>query len=76
MNTINFFESNYSFKKESFIFNYRMINNFERIENTKYAFVFNDGKSLILKFNTTLDIAKGYEKTIVEKILYFKSSYS
>lgn len=73
---INFFESNYSFKKESFIFNYRMINNFERIENTKYAFVFNDGKSLILKFNTTLDIAKGYEKTIVEKILYFKSSYS
>ena len=53
-----------------------MINNFERIENTKYAFVFNDGKSLILYFNTTLDIAKGYEKTIVEKILYFKSSYS
>lgn len=70
---INFFESKFSFKKESFIFNYRMINNLERIENTKYAFVFNDGKSLIFKFYTTLDIAIGYEKTIVKKILYFKS---
>lgn len=72
---INFFVSIFSFKKESFLLNYRMINNLERIENTKYSFMLNNGKTLLLRFNTTYDIAKEYEKMILEKMIYFKSNY-
>lgn len=72
---IHFFKSIISSKKESFIISYRMIKNLERIENNKYTFIFNDGKSLDFKIDSALDIAKEYEKTIVEKILHFKSNY-
>lgn len=72
---VNFYKSLLSNKKESFIINYRMINKFERIENSKYLFIFNNDKFLNFEINKPLDISKEYEKKITEKILYFKSNY-
>lgn len=70
---INFFKTSFNFKKESFIFNYRMIKNFERIIHNHYKFTFNDGNIIQFKINNTLDMAKEYEKKIKEKMRYFES---
>ncbi len=72
---VNFHKSLFSNKKESFIFNYRMINKLERIENNKFLFIFNNNKFLNFEINKPVEISKEYEKKITEKILYFKSNY-
>ncbi len=72
---IKFFNSILSSKKETFIISYRMIKNLERIEHNKFTFIFNDGNKLDFEIDSPLDIAKEYQKTIDEKILYFKSNY-